>query len=544
MPDFAARLRNWWAEAARRKVIRVAVVYVVVAWILIQVAGQTFEPLGLPDWSTRLVIILAALGLPLALALAWAFDVGPRGIERTATPPVDSHQPSPATRAADPPAPSAPASQPHQSVAILPFVDMSQERDQDYFCDGIAEEIINALCCVRGLKVASRTSAFQFKGRNDDVREIGRTLAVGAVLEGSVRKAGDRLRITAQLVGTLDGYHLWSETFDRRLEDVFAIQTEIAQQVARTLSSSLTSGEAARLERGGTASSDAYEYYLRGRALLRRHGSARLQARQMFQRSIETDPAFALGHAGLAAALADEIFWGQARNRAVIEQALQEVSRAEELQPGLVEVMVARGSLLSAQGRDAEANAAFDLAIDRAPNLADVYYWYARHAFSSGDHARAARLFERTVELDPTNFTASGLLGSALETLGQTERAIAAHARAAQLIDRQLELYPDDVRAMQFGAATNATLGRRERALELIDSALALQRDTPGALYNIACGYARLGEPEKALELLEQWVDIGAGSLPWIREDPDLVSLRELPRFAALQARIAARQIT
>ena len=431
---------------------------------------------------------------------------------------------------------------PPQSVAILPFVDMSPQRDQDYFCDGMAEEIINALCCVPGLKVASRTSSFQFKGRNDDVREIGRTLAVGAVLEGSVRKAGDRLRITAQLVGTRDGYHLWSETFDRRLEDVFAIQTEIAQQVARTLRSSLTSGEAARLERGGTAVSDAYEYYLRGRSLLRRHGAARLHARQMFQRAIETDPGFALGHAGLAAALADEIFWGQARDRAVIEQALKEVARAEELQPGLVEVMIARGSLLSAQGLAAEASAAFDLAVERAPNLADVYYWYGRHAFSAGDHVKAARLFERTLELDPTNFTASGLLGSALETLGQTERAMAAHARAAQLIDRQLELYPDDARAMQFGAATNATLNRRERALELIAGALALQPDTPGTLYNVACGYARLDEPEKALELLERWVDIGAGSLTWIREDPDLKSLRKLPRFVALQSRIAARQ--
>jgi adenylate cyclase len=266
--------------------------------------------------------------------------------------------------------------------------------------------------------------------------------------------------------------------------------------------------------------------------LLRRHGAARLHARQMFLRSIEIDPSFALGHAGLAAALADEIFWGQARNRKVIEDALRAVSRAEELQPGLVEVMVARGSLLSAQGHPLEATAAFDVAVERAPNLSDAYYWYARHAFSIGDHAKAARLFERTVELDPTNYTACGLLGSALETLGQRERAMAWHARAAQLIDRQLELYPDDARAMQFGAATNAALERRERALELIMGTLALQPDSPGTLYNTACAYARLGETERALELLEKWVDLGAGSAAWIREDPDLTSLRKLPRFA------------
>jgi adenylate cyclase len=520
----------------------------VVAWILIQVAGQTFERRGMPGWGTKLVIVRAARGLPAALALAWAFDVGPRGIERTAAAPereptISASVIERQVSARQGVASATDAQAPLQSVAILPFTDMSAERDQDYFCDGIAEEIINALCCVRGLKVAARTSAFQFKGRNEDVRAIGHMLGVGAVLEGSVRKAGNRLRITAQLVGAEDGYHLWSETFDRRLEDVFAIQTEIAQQVARTLSISLTSGETARLERGGTASSDAYEYYLRGLALLRRHGAARLHARQMFLRSIEIDPAFALGHAGLAAALADEIFWGQARNQKIIDDALRAVSRAEELQPGLVEVQVARGSLLSAQGQRQEAMAAFEVAIERAPNLSDAYYWYARHAFSIGDHAKAARLFERTLELDPTNFTACGLLGSALETLGQQEQAMSAHARAAQLIDRQLELYPDDARAMQFGAATNATLKRRERALELITGALTLQPDSPGTLYNIACAYARLGETDKALELLDRWVDIGAGSAAWIREDPDVNSLRELPRFAAILARIEARHI-
>ena len=551
MSEVALRFKGWLAELRRRKVVRVAVVYVVVAWLLIQVAGQTFEPLGLPMWSTRLVIVLAALGFPLALVLAWAFDVGPRGIELTAAKAADAADHDPAATAEllrrQPPGPLPPASVSAvlpQSVAILPFVDMSEARDQDYCCVGIAEEISNALCCIRGFKVASRTSAFQFKGRGGDIREIGRTLNVGAVLEGSVRKAGDRLRITAQLVGTADGYHLWSETFERRLEDVFAIQTEIAQQVAGTLSTSLSSGDTERLARGGTTSSDAYEYYLRGRALLRRHGAARLQARQMFQRSTEVDPSFALGYAGLAAALADEIFWGQSRESSVIDDAMQAVTRAEELQPGLVEVMIARGSLLSARGRAEEASAAFDRAIERAPNHADAYYWYGRHAFSIGDHAKAARLFERTIALDPTNFTASGLLGSTLEMLGQRDRALAVVANTAQLIDRQLELYPDDARAMQFGAATNATLGRRERAIELIEGAVALQSDSPGTLYNVACAYARLGETEKALELLERWVDLGVGSAAWIREDPDLDSVRQNPRFAAVEARIEARQIT
>ena len=235
---------RWLAELRRRKVTRVAIAYLLVAWVVVQIAGETFEPLGLPMWSRTLVIVALAIGFPIALALAWAFDVTPRGIERT---PAAASPPPPAPEAVQaaghgmPPAVSASLLPPaavattHASVAVLPFVDMSPERDQDHFCDGIAEEIINSLCCVRGLKVAARTSAFQYKGRPTDVREIGRALGVAAVLEGSVRKFGDRLRVTAQLVGAGDGYHLWSESFDRRLEDVFAIQDEIAQQVTSAL---------------------------------------------------------------------------------------------------------------------------------------------------------------------------------------------------------------------------------------------------------------------------------------------------------------------
>ena len=209
---------------------RVAAVYLVAAWLRSRCADTPFEPMGLPAWAFKLVIVLAVLGFPLACALAWAFDVTPRGIERT--------RPGPARRCADGAEPQRlPASAgrfaAEPPVGRHPAVRRHEPgRDQEYFCDGIAEEIINALCCVRGLRVASRTSSFQFKGRAVDVREIGRSLGVGAVLEGSVRKSGERVRITAQLVSA-DGYHLWSESFDRGLEDVFATQTEIAQKLVR-----------------------------------------------------------------------------------------------------------------------------------------------------------------------------------------------------------------------------------------------------------------------------------------------------------------------
>ena len=534
------RLGRWLGELRRRRVVRVAVAYLIAAWLLIQVAAETFEPLGLPDWALKLVIVVAVLGIPVALMLAWAFDVTSHGIERAspASAPPAVH---PTSEPAAVLPPTVPGGRAHGSVAVLPFVDMSAERDQDFFCDGVAEEIGNALCYVQGLKVAARTSAFQFKGRVADVREIGRTLGVDTVLEGSVRKAGERIRVTAQLVGASDGYHLWSKTFDRKLEDVFAIQDEIAQQVTRALQKSLMRAEPA-VDRGGTSNSDAYEYYLRGRALLRQHGAPRLSARQMFLRSVSIDPDFALAHAGVAAAIADDLFWRQAKDPAEIAEALAAVRRAEELQPGLVEVMVARGSLLSTKGRNDEASAAFEAAIQRAPSYPDTYYWYARHAFGVGEHARAAPLFERTIELEPTNYTAWGLLGACLNVMGEKGRANEAQLRAVELIDRQLDMYPDDIRALHFGASANAVVGRRERSLELIQRAMTLQPDSGSTLYNVACAYARLGDKEKALDLLERWGNTGAGG-SWINKDPDFDELRDEPRFRALLERIERQAV-
>ena len=307
MSDAGSKLQAWFAELRRRKVIRVAAVYLVAAWLLIQVADAVFEPMGLPAWSLKLVIVLAALGFPLACVLAWAFDMTPRGIERADTAALSAaaapaERPSLATPE-PPPAPAPVAPTPAtESVAILPFVDMSPERDQEYFCDGIAEEIINALCCMRNLRVASRTSSFQFKGHAADVREIGRALGVGSVLEGSVRKAGNRVRITTQLVSTADGYHLWSESFDRDLGDVFALQAEIAQRMLQGAQAAASTGARPRCSSAAARrNAEAYDLYLRGRSHMR-YGTNSRPAVDLFRRALERDPRFAQAHAEIASA--------------------------------------------------------------------------------------------------------------------------------------------------------------------------------------------------------------------------------------------------
>jgi TolB-like protein len=248
--------RSFWAQLRERKVIRAAIAYVVVGWVVIEVFSTVAPNLSLPDWSVTLVTILIVMGFPIAMILSWAFEFSTKGIRK------DPAGGAPNTIPLEDPEPGIP------SIAVLPFDDMSEKGDQTYFCEGIAEEILNALCKVANLRVASRVAAFQFGAKRADVMEIGRKLNVGTVLEGSVRKAGDRLRITAQLVNTSDGYHLWSRQFDRGLEDIFEIQEEIANAIANTLSITLQQQLNPPQQ---SVDPKAYDFFLRGLSYFARH---------------------------------------------------------------------------------------------------------------------------------------------------------------------------------------------------------------------------------------------------------------------------------
>jgi adenylate cyclase len=544
MFDMSPRVVRWFAELRRRKVVRVAVVYILIAWVLIQIADATFDPIGLPPWAHKLVIVLAALGFPLACGLAWAFDVTPRGIERAQPEPAGNREPSsaPVARtAAGPGAAAGLAPQPAHvaalaagaspSVAILPFADMSPARDQGYFCDGITEEIINALSGVRGLQVASRTSSFQFKDRAADVREIGRSLGVTAVLEGSVRRSEERARITAQLVSTNDGFHLWSESFDRGLEDIFATQSEIAQNVVRALRSSLTKEEAAIIERGGTRNPQAYEYYLRARQLHNEQSDTTIkQSIELYRRAAQADPDFAKAHAGLAMALASATFWRMVEPGAM-EEAMRAARRARELAPDLPEAWLAQGNLYSASLQYDLADRAFEKALAGNPDSFEVLLLYGRHAFSAGQTAKSVELFERAQRVEPQDYQVAALLAGSVRKLGNLEAALEADRAAIKLLERRIELYPDDTRALHLAAGVYAKLGQRERAIAVAERALALRPREFATLYNVACAYAQLGEKDRALAILEGFSKVGQGSFDWIRQDPDFQSLHGDPRF-------------
>jgi adenylate cyclase len=465
-----------------------------------------------------LIIAVAAGFLPFCI-LAWIYDVRAGRIVRTepvATPAAVSNI---------------------ASIAILPFADLSQAHDQDWFCDGLAEEIIDALCCVRGLRVASRTASFRFRDGSVDPREIGRLLNVGAILEGSVRKAGEQLRVTAQLIGADDGYHLWSETFDRRLEDVFAIQSEIARSVAHALKLSLT-GPAAGRERYAPHNLAAYEYYLRGRQLA---GQTTLiawrHAPQMFRRAIELDPEYAQAHAGLADILANLVLWRYVRPEEVMAEATQAAARALALAPDLAEAHVAQGHIRSLCGDDAGAVSSFERAIALNPELHEANYYYARHCYARADYSRAAALFQAAHQARPDDYTVLSLAVSALEAAGEHQRAAEILPSALQGLIHQAELENENVRAHYMAGQLYLRMGDAESGRRHVETALRLKPDDFGTLYNAACFYSLAGELQRALDLLDHGMRTGAGNLAWIEQDPDLKPLWGHPRFHAIVAR-------
>jgi serine/threonine protein kinase/Flp pilus assembly protein TadD len=424
-----------------------------------------------------------------------------------------------------------------KSIAVLPFADMSAERENGYFTDGMAEEIINALTTIKALRVASRTSSFAFKATTEDIRQVGKKLDVATVLEGSVRKAGNKLRITAQLVNVADGYQLWSHRYDRDMEDVFAIQDEIAQNIVKALRVILSDDEKRAIERVPTANVEAYDCYLRGRQFFHQFQKSSLEfARQMFSRAIEIDPTYALAYAGVAdsCSVLYTNFYASEANLANAETASR---RALELDPGLAEAHVARGLAVSLRGNHADAEGEFETAMKLNPQLFDAAYMYGRALLAQGKHEKAAKMFERAAELRPEDYVVPGLLGGTYATLGRTADSQVAYRRQLAAASKRLELNPDDPRALYMGGTALSRLGEPARAKDWARQALAINAGDATVLYNVACIYSTSGETEEAIALLERSVAAGFGHWSWIENDSDFEPLHSHPRYQALLAK-------
>jgi serine/threonine protein kinase/Tfp pilus assembly protein PilF len=425
-----------------------------------------------------------------------------------------------------------------KSIAVLPFADMSPQRDQEYFCEGMAEEIINALTKIQALQVASRSSAFAFKGKSLDIRKVGEQLGVANVLEGSVRKAGPRLRITAQLINVADGYHLWSERYDREMEDVFAIQDEIAASIVKALRVMLSEEEKRAIEIAPTENVQAYEFYLRGRQHFHQFRRKGIQAaRRLFERAIDIDPGYALAYAGMADCSAFlYMYWDG--SRANLEGADTASRRALELGPDLAEAHASRGFAVTLSKRYDEARQEFETAIRLNPKLYEAHYLFARACVQEGAMEEAVRHYEDAARVRPEDYQALLLLTVPLRALGRESDIRDALQRGIERARRHLVLDPEDYRALCLGAAGLADLGQKAEALEWARRASERDADDPGLLYNLACVYALSAMPEEALRTLEAAVDNGFGHKEWLEHDSDLGSLRGDSRFQALVQRL------
>jgi serine/threonine protein kinase/Tfp pilus assembly protein PilF len=425
------------------------------------------------------------------------------------------------------------------SIAVLPFADMSPQKDQDYFCEGIAEEIINALSKIEALRVISRSSAFAFKGQNLDIRKVGEQLGVGTVLEGSIRKAGNRLRISAQLVSVAGGHHLWSERYDRELEDVFAIQDEIGANIVKALRGVvLSEKEKQAIERSPAADIKAYDFYLRGRQYFHQWRKKGVEyARRMFEHAMEIDPTYARAYAGAADCCTALYTWWDA-SKANLEGADTYSRKALELDPNLAEAHEARGLALTLRKEYDEAETEFETAIRLNPKLFEAYYFFARARLAQGRYAEAAALFEQASQVRPEDFQAPLIVAQVYNSLGRPAEAEAAYRKGIQLVEQHLALNPDESRALVLGAGAHVQLGNPERGLELARQATALDPDDSGVLYNVACVLALAGDLERSLATLERAIQNGFGHRAWMENDSDFDALRTDPRFIALLERV------
>ena len=420
------------------------------------------------------------------------------------------------------------------SIAVLPFADMSRERDQAYFCDGIAEEIINALCRVQGLRVASRTGSFQFKDTAADLREVGNKLRVETILEGSVRKSENRLRITVQLIDAARGFHLWSESYDRELRDVFAIQEEIAQSIAQALKGTLSPKERRAIKQVATTNVVAYDYYLRGRKFFMQYNRRGIEfAMRMFSRAIAVDPSYALAYAGIADCSA-YVYLNVDRREEHRLRAEEASLKALELDPEVAEAQAAHGVALSLGERHEEAESAFETAIRLNPRLFEARYFYARDCFIQGKLEKAARLYEQASEVRPEDYQSPLLVAQVYVDLGRPEAAAESRRRGVRLAEARLDLNPDDLRALYMGANGLVALGERERGLEWGRRALEIAPDDTMLLYNMACIFSLAGEADQALDCLEKAMRRGFAFRAWAEHDNNLDAIRSHPRYRAL----------
>jgi TolB-like protein/tRNA A-37 threonylcarbamoyl transferase component Bud32/cytochrome c-type biogenesis protein CcmH/NrfG len=429
----------------------------------------------------------------------------------------------------------APATSAAKSVGVLPFENLSADPENEFLADGIAEEIVGALSKVRTLRVAPRTTSFALKEKRGDLQEVGQKLKVSTVLNGSVRRAGNRIRVNAELVNVSDGSQLWAERYDREMEDVFAIQDDIAESIVRALRVILADSERKALK-ARTRDVRAYEYYLRGRQYADFRRKSLQYALEMFRRAVEIDPEYASAHAGIAdcSSLLYLVF---EENPTFLKDAEVASARALELEPDLAESHLSRGMVYSCHKDYENGNREFEMAMRLDPKLFEAPFYWGRNLLWQGKGEEAVKAFRVATALRPESFDIQSMLSLAYANAGKQAESLAARRRALKLIEERLELNPDDPRAWSLAGSNYASLDERERAEEAASRALAIDDDAL-TYYNVACTYALLKDEDKALDNLQAAIGKGWHHKEWLSHDTDLQFVRDSDRYRRIVAEI------
>ena len=584
---------SFFAELKRRNVYKVAIAYGVVAWLLIQIATQVFPFLEIPNWVVRLVIVLIAIGFPIALVIAWAFETTPEGIKRTEVAdamPETAGQKKHAwiyvviagaaisvalfflgrytvgnkTTAAVPNELSA------KSIAVLPFDNLSRDLDNAFFAEGVQDEILTRLAKVADLKVIARTSTQKFKSAPENLPDIAKQLGALNVLEGSVQKVNDQVRVNVQLINALTNAHLWAEIYDRKLTDIFAVESDIAKTIADTLQARLTGSEKIAISKEPTANTEAYELYHKGRSLWgKRTGDNIPKAIAFYEQAIARDPSYALAYAGLSSAYILAPFYTGADRREANSKAKEAALKALRLDPNLAEAHTALGKVLFFSEIDlAGAMREYKRAIELKPNDADAHHWYGNDTLSALEqfeeaivegkrsveldplsvvinvdlgvtffyahrYDESARQLRKTLEIDPTSFYTHYNLGILLQVTGDLSGAIAEYEKAKQL--------GDNTYVSTLCAAAKAHAGDKDAARQMLSELDKMSQHREVVGYFRALLYLSLNNKDEALRWLEQGYQERDGSnISTIKVDPLLASLHGDPRFEALAQKVVA----
>ncbi|MFZ3374507.1 MAG: tetratricopeptide repeat protein [Chthoniobacterales bacterium] len=583
---------NFFAELKRRNVYKVALAYIVGGWALSQGIAQVFPVFDVPNWIIRLIVLVIILGLPVALVLAWSFEITPEGIKRTET--ADAMPESARQKkhtwiyvvvigglvsiglfflgrysAENKTASSSGIS--NKSIAVLPFDNLSRDPDNAYFTEGVEDEILTRLAKVADLKVISRTSTQHFKSAPENLPAIAKQLGVANILEGSVQKAADQVRVNVQLISAMTGAHLWADTYDRKLTDIFAVESDIAKSIAETLQAKLTGSAEQVLASKSTENPQAHELYLKGRYFWnRRTGENLKRAADYFQQAIGKDPNYALAYSGLADChVLLPVYPDLGSNpRDELPQALDAARKAVELDDTLAEAHTSLARALASSLQLPAAMSEFNRAIELNPNYATAHQWFGECLQSQGHVEEGLAELKRAQELDPLSLIINSLLGFAFDTVGKSDQAIAqlrktieidpnfdiAHSYLGNVLEHRGQLKQaiveyeksNTLRVEPFNLAQLACayflVGRKPEAQQLWEKLKSLSERQYVPAYSMAVVQATFGNKDEAVRLLEKSYEdhapFDSADLGWILIDYRLDPLRSDPRFKNLITRI------